>query len=96
MTDEEMIEITKYMQELEGSYLTNDEAKKIEDYVLYHFMGIVKKKNVRYSLTLFNAYLDDCELNDLPRFNKRYHDPRLLLNNGAKNPNYNKEYWFVM
>lgn len=92
ITKDEQEEIRQYMEDLQFKYLTKEEADKIEDYVLLHFMDIIKRPNTVYSLTLFNAYMDDNDVNDCPRFHYRMRDPRLFLENGKKNPNYGKEY----
>ena len=95
MNKAEKQEIINYLTPLEFRYIYMDEAEKIRDYVITHFMGIKMIKGMVYTLGLFNAYLDDGRIKYTPRFQFR-HDRRQYLEDGQPNPHYNEECWRLL
>ena len=99
LSKEEKEEIVTYMQSLEGKrlYDNTEELEDTLDYVLRHFMYLIRNPIYTYNLDLFNAYLDENLTEDECDFRFIYRTDRdKFLSNGKRNINYMRNYWKVI
>lgn len=96
LPEEEKKEIDDYMESLHGKrlYENTQELEDVLEYVLRHFMGMVRNPIYIYDLDLFNAYLDENLTQDEcdSRFYYRT-DIERYKENGKRNINFNRNYW---
>ena len=97
MKREKREEILCYLHSLEGKYIYEDELNDVKR-KCFEFMQIDNDEETlnKYSLNLFNGYLDDYFAKGKNKYAPRFRlrdDDRILLPDGSYNPHRFESYW---